>query len=152
MAEEKKEGKSESNGGGIKMLLIILIVLILAAGGGAFAYMKMANREPQAAPVNTMGPTLPLDSFIVNLDEPGGTRYLKLSLAYEMNKPLDPQQQKLTLRIRDQVIVYLSGLRITDVQRSDAKKKLKKELIALANKVYGQAAVKDVYFKEFVIQ
>ena len=167
--EEKKEGEAEApeqKKGGSKMVVILLLVVIVLGGGGAAAFFllggkgggkgKKAAAESEdsgdSADPGKMGPTLPLKSFIINLDEPGGARYLKLSVELELRKPLNEEQSKYTVRVRDAMIVYLSGLKLNDVHRRKAKLKLKKKLVKLANKAYRARRVRAVYFKEFVIQ
>lgn len=163
--EEKKAEETTQPAGGSKKLLIvviILIVVIVAAGGaGAFFMLKggkgekAKKSEDDVADTSTngkMGPTLQMKSFIINLDEPGGARYLKLSVELELRKALNEEQSKETIRVRDKIIVYLSGLRIVDVQKRKAKIKLKQSLLKIANEAYGAKRVRAVYFKEFVIQ
>jgi flagellar FliL protein len=160
--EKKEEGKEEpAKKGGGKLVIILVLVVVLLGGGGAAAFFllggkkggaKKADDGPDDSAVAKMGPTLSMRSFIINLDEPGGARYLKLSVDLELRKALNEEQAKYTVRVRDAMIVYLSGLRMIDVQKRNAKLKLKKALVKLANKAYRARRVRNVYFKEFVIQ
>ncbi len=163
--EEKKEEEAAepAKKGGSKLIVILLLVVIVLGGGGAAAFFLLGGKQGGKAKkaeedsaddvdVGRMGPTLALKSFIINLDEPGGARYLKLTLELELRKALTEEQSKYTVRVRDAMIIYLAGLRMVDVQRRNAKLKLKKSLLKLANKAYGAHRVRNVYFKEFVIQ
>ncbi len=158
MAEEKKENEEEveekKGGGGLKIILIVLIVVLIAGGAGAFFMLQKTDApvKKKEIAVDEIGPMFALPALVVNLDEPGGTRYLKLSLKLELRKPLTPKQQKLTVRYRDRTIVYLSSLRISETQKPKEKKKLRKKLKRIANRVYGRRSVRHVYFKDFVIQ
>lgn len=156
MADEEKIEASAAPAKSSKMLLIVILLLVVVGGGGA-AYFLMFNKKAKPAAEDDgdgqkVGPVVAMKSFIINLDEPGGSRYLKLAIDLEMRKPLTEEQSRMTVRVRDKIIVYLSGLRIADVQKRDAKLKLKAELVKLANQAYRGKRVRDVYFKEFVIQ
>lgn len=162
MAEDREEQLTPA-GGGKKILIIIIAVLVLG-GGGAAAFLFMGG-ENTSAPVegkkgkaaaplaaNQIGPTFALDTFIVNLDEPGATRYLKVQVTLELSRNLSEAERKLEVRVRDKVIVYLSGLTVSDAQKREAKQELRKQIARYANQVYGEGIVRAVYFKSFVMQ
>src|SRR5262245_66271192 len=70
-----KKGKS-------KLLLIIVAVIVLLGGGGAGAWWYM-GKKAEAAPAEesaTPPGVITLDPFIVNLADPGGRRFLRISL------------------------------------------------------------------------
>jgi flagellar FliL protein len=152
MAEKKdeKEKKVSKGGGGLKVVLIALPVVMAATGGGV--YFALANKTAPQPTGPQIGHTEKLETIVVNLDEPGGNRYLKVSLALETKAPFTEKQQKLSVRVRDAIIVYLSGLRINEVQQVNAKTKVKQDLRKKANAVLGEGTVNAVYFQEFVIQ
>ncbi len=172
MADDKKvtpeEGEETvAKKGGSKLIVILLVLVIFLGAGGAAAFLflggskdkgaaKAKGADDDVAEVGgggaAMGPTLSLKSFIINLDEPGAARYLKLTVDLEFRKALTEVQAKQTVRVRDKIIVFLSGLHMVDVQKRDAKLKLKKSLVKLANEAYGARRVRHAYFKEFVIQ
>ena len=132
-------------------IIVAALAFVVVAGGAAYFALAKKPEQPQVSS-DKPGPVVPLDTFIVNLDEPGATRYLKLTLDLEMSGPQTEGDQNAHLRIRDEVIVLLSGLRVTDIQKGEDKQKLKKQLIQVANGVFGGKRVRTAYFKEFVIQ
>ena len=137
---------------GFKIFIIAAIVLVLG-GGGAGAYFAFAGKgKATKIKAGVMGPMVSLDSIIVNLDEPGGNRYLKLSLDLELEEKLDEAQTKLLPRIRDKVLVYLGSLTVGQVQKKEGKLAIKKTIKEEAENVYGKGAVRAVYFKEIVVQ
>ena len=137
---------------GFKIFIIAAVVLVLG-GGGAGAYFAVTGKS-SAKKVKTteMGPMLGLNSIIVNLDEPGGNRYLKLSLDIELEVKLDESQIKLLPRVRDKVLVYLGSLTVGQVQKKEGKIAIKKTVKDEAENVYGKGTVRAVYFKEIVVQ
>lgn len=134
--------------GNSRILAAIVAVALVAAAGGAYIAIAVQDARTQ----RTASVFETLEPFIVNLDEPGGNRYLKMGLRIETRRSFAKLQKQRTVKFRDAVIVYLSGLRVADVQRVESKKKMKKTLLQLASDAYGSGIVFGIYFDEFVIQ
>ena len=90
--------------------------------------------------------------MIVNLDEPGGNRYLKVTFDLELTTSMDDECTKLLPRLRDRMLVYLSSLTVDQVQKSETKLAIKKKLKEMGNEVFGKEIIKQVYFKSLVMQ
>jgi flagellar FliL protein len=166
--EKKEEATEEPKKGGGKGLMIGVIVgaLILAGGGVAATYLLAGGKDKgkSSKPAKSesddfegsdekMGPMLTLKSFIVNLNEPGGARYLKLSIQLELRgKPLSETETPMQVRVRDKILVFLSGLKLRDVQDPKKKVALKKQIKKMANEGFRSRRVRRVYFKDFVVQ
>ncbi len=142
-----------------KGLVLVLLLILLPAGSAGATYVMMAGKVKHAAEAATtpspaeMGAVIPLDSFVVNLNEPGKTRYLKLTIELELGGKLtEDEGKKILPRFRDPVLVYLTGLREADVLGPTAKQTIKKKLVELATKAFGKGNVKAVYYREFVMQ
>lgn len=104
MAAEEKETKEKKEGKKSKGLLIIIIVMVLVIlGGGGFAAYKLllapskakeqtaseeANPEDplEVAPKKNAeaGVMYEIPSFVVNLADPSGTRYLRVAISLEL--------------------------------------------------------------------
>ena len=151
---KEAEGPAKKKGGG-KMILIVLLIL-LPAGAAGGTYFAMAGKKPHAKEEPekpTIGPVLPLESFVVNLSEQGAIRYLKLTVDMELGpKVVEDEAKKLMPRFRDPILVFLSGLREADVQKPDTKTVIKKKMVDVAATVFGKGQVKAFYYKEFVTQ
>src|SRR5580692_8477926 len=72
----------------------ILALLVLNLGVSGFATFKLATaaeeapaRPAEPPPHEISGPVVPLDPFVVNLDEPGTSRYLKVTIQLEVETP-----------------------------------------------------------------
>ncbi len=159
--EELEEAPPKSN----KMMLIIIAVNVLAALGGG-AYFMLAGGDGEAAeggdggggaeaPLPMDGPPtmVKLNPFIVNLYEPGGTRYLKLTIEAEV--PGEEASEYVTSRqpvLRNQCIRYLSNLSFADTQGSEKKGEIQKALRKEINTALKRDIVRNVYFTDFVVQ
>ena len=109
--------------------------------------------EANVASTDVVGPVLALKPFVVNLDEPGPSRYLKLTLQFELvAADFEEMFSKNEQRIRDAILSYLSGLRVADLLGSAAKDKLRGEITRQMEAIVGPRKVRRVFFQEFMVQ
>ena len=100
-----------------------------------------------------IGPIMPLDTFIVNLADEGGTRYLRTTMKLELadDQSLTFVQERLPL-IRDSILMILPTKNYEDISTVEGKKTLRDELIAKVNVIMIPGSVTNIYFTEFVVQ
>ncbi|ACL02714.1 flagellar basal body-associated FliL family protein [Desulfatibacillum aliphaticivorans] len=166
MADDAQaEGKG---GGGLKWILIALIVVVLGAGGfigfllmsGGGDAQPAANVPAAPAPAPAGNPNagapgimVEMDSFIVNLRDREGKRYLKAKINFEV--PTEAVKAEFTTRkaqIRDVILILLSAKSFAEISRLEGKLQLKEELMARVNQVLSSGRVSNVFFTEFVVQ
>lgn len=174
MADEALDTQAEAPKKKGKKKLIILVVLLLLVGGGGFAAYQMgvvdqllgggeateadAGDEGGEQKAQAEGPTgtealVSLPTFIVNLADPLGRRYLKLALDVEVND--GEAAEDLTgneAKVRDSVILLLSSKSYQDLSTMESKILLKKEIAERLNQVMGGPKVQRVYITEMVVQ
>lgn len=146
-------------GGGTSKAVMGLLVLNLAVTG-LVAFKTMTAHPPAAAahhakeePTSEItGPVVPLDVFVVNLDEPGTSRYLKVSLELELKKGAEEALNKSKQLVRDAILSYLSGLHLKDTLGAGAKDKIRTDLMAAITKLMGPDKVRRMFFNDFVVQ
>jgi flagellar protein FliL len=143
-----------------KAVLGLLVVNLVASG---FAVFKLLTVEPvaaapqaHAAPVEASsevtGPVIALDPFVVNLDEPGTSRYLKVTLEMELFPHGDQALAKSKQLVRDTILSHLSGLHLKDTLGAEAKDRIRTELMAKLSKLLGPDKVRRMFFQDFVVQ
>ncbi len=150
----KKKGK-------LKWILVG-VVLLLLLGGGYFAYIKFfaAPAEEGAEQSQTAQPkgprdaqTVTLPTFLVNLADPLGRRYLKLTMDVEVDgKQSADNLQKNMPKVRDALILLLSSKTYSDLASLESKQLLKMEIVNQLNLILETSGVLQVYFTELVIQ
>lgn len=161
------DNDSEKKGGGKKIIIIILLV-VLVLGGAAAALRFLAPGlipgwgEKQAAGPKTsgggeggagMGELYPMQTFIVNLADPSGKRYLKLTLSLELDNPeMKTEVKTMTPRIRDSILLLLSSMTFEDISSIEGKMRLRDQIVSRCNTYLQMGTVKNVYFSEFVVQ
>ena len=152
-----------------KLLFIILgVVLLLVVGmGGGLMMMwsKLSTMNAQmvsaaeakegqkANPESMIGPIMALDTFIVNLADPGGKRFLRITIDLELGNA--ELQDELTTRlpqVRDAILMVLPTKRFEDISGTDGKLALRDELLASLNGFLTTGQISNIYFKEFVVQ
>ena len=159
------EAKPREGGmSGKKLVLFILLPLVLVLGGATGAYVAgaldpllgTAEDQGEAAAQGKAAPAVfyDLPEMLVNLNGGGRkTSYLKISVSLELEDAgtLEYVDQVLP-RIVDHFQVYLRELRIEDLNGSAGLQRLREELLLRVNAATQPAVVKDVLFKEMLIQ
>lgn len=153
---------------GKKLVLFVvlpLLLLILAAAGlwfsGALGPL-LAGRGAAGSPVETVRadqrPTqavyYDLPEILVNLrtDNPRPS-FLKISVALELERVEDRAAvERVMPRVIDTFQVYLRELRADQLQGSAGLIRLREELLSRINAAVRPTQVKDVLFKEMLIQ
>jgi flagellar FliL protein len=162
-ADKKEQVKTEEaqpkKSGLVKWVIIGLAALLVLGGGGFVSYktfLKPAEKEvkEESAPVRlALGPTFPLETFIVNLSGGAGERYLKVAMELELKETsLVIEVEKRKPQIRDTILLLLSSKTFDDIATFRGKTKLRNEITSRLNAVLPPASIKKVYFTEFVVQ
>ncbi len=174
MAEEVEEVVEKKSGGNMVLILIIVLLVLLLIGGGLAAYfllsggdeadMAQNQNQAQAAPAKrtpmarsneylNIGPMYPMDQFVVNLLSEGGSRYLKVKLDIELDKPeLSAELDKKKPLIRDIIIRVLSSKTFEEVSTMKGKDRLKDEIVSKINEILADGQIKNIFFTDFVVQ
>lgn len=143
-----------------KVVLALLVLNLGASGFGVFRLLTATpadaatvTKEPPPPTNEVTGPVMSFDPFVVNLDEPGTSRYLKCTLQVELESPDAAEAvEKSKQLIRDTILSHLSGLHVKDTLGAEAKDKIRTELMTRVEKVLGKHKIKRMFFQEFVVQ
>lgn len=164
MSDAPEETKPEGKPAGAKSSKIVPILLVLNLGVSGFSTFKLATAKaaaPAAAEHEESGPTtnevtgpvIALEPFVVNLDEAGTSRYIKVTLQVELVAKDDEHVlEKSKLAIRDMILSHLSGLKLADTLGTAAKDKLRADLMTKLVVIVGEHHVRRLFFQEFVVQ
>jgi len=144
-----------------KILLIAVPVVVLLAGGGAAAFFLgvfggegEAVEGGAAAPVAAKPVFFDLPDLLVNIN--GRARrpsFLKVAVSLELESPDDVEEIEQALpRVVDSFQVYLRELRSDDLNSSAGMMRLREDLLLRVNETVTPAKVRDVLFREMLIQ
>ena len=155
------DGKKKFSG---KKLILFVVLPVLLLGGGAAVFMSGMLGGSDAPKPKEPAQTAPLEppktvffdlpEMLVNLNS--NTRrptFLKIQVSLELTSDKDASYvEKMSPRIVDNFQVYLRELRIDDLRGSAGIYRLREELLARINMAVRPAKVKDVLFKEVLVQ
>ena len=146
---------------------ILLLVLIGGGVGAAFMLGLFGGQEPPPAEAGAEAQPAPppppssqrafffeVPDLIVNLNTSGRkSTFLKIKIALELESPQDVDRINDVLpRIVDNFQVYLRELRVDDLNGSAGMYRLREELLRRVNIAARPVKVRDVLFKEMLVQ
>ncbi len=181
--QDKQTEQGKDPAGGKKMGIFIWLILgaVVAAGAtGGFALSQLLGGQP--APADTAEPAEPekdeiftpaaatpgqkswpydkLDPIVANLDEPGVSRFVRVSVILEISPQMDPVKgpeflDEKKVLLQDWMTTYFAGLSLEDVRGSRSLTRIKREIQDQINQLlFGNEKpyVQRVLFKEFAVQ
>lgn len=154
---------------GKRLIIFAAILLLVLIGGGVGAAVMLGlfggSAPPPAETAGTPPPAaapaqqqraffFEVPDLIVNLNTNGRkSTFLKIKIALELESPQDVDRINEVLpRIVDNFQVYLRELRIDDLNGSAGMYRLREELLRRVNIAARPVKVRDVLFKEMLVQ
>ncbi|MBF0496996.1 MAG: flagellar basal body-associated FliL family protein [Deltaproteobacteria bacterium] len=138
-AKEKDAGKEKAHGGGKEE----------KKGEKG----KEGEKGGKEADNEFLGAVVPLDTFIVNLAEATGDRYLKVTMQLKMSdKGSKEELEKRMPQIRNDIIEMLTSKTYAQVSNYGGKELLRRQISAKINSILSNGKVLQIYFTEFMVQ
>jgi flagellar FliL protein len=155
--EQAKKAPVKEKKSPLKFILMGVVVLVLVLGG-VVGWTLFSGETDEAAKEtvvdeNAVGKIYSLKTFVVNLNDPGGKRYIKTKIELEyIDEAVNMEIDARLPQIRDAVLLLLSSKSLDEIQDVDGKIDLRNELILRINQVLKQGKIRNLYFTELVIQ
>lgn len=149
---------------GKKLVLFIILpfLLIGAAGGGIYvsglldSLLGIEEQDGELIAEVELGPSVyyEVPEMLVNLNTSGRrVGYLKISVSLEVGSEEDfPKLDAVLPRIVDDFQVYLRELRVEDLNGSAGLQRLREELFMRVSNAAAPTVVRNVLFRELLIQ
>ena len=180
--DEDGDGEQASSGGGKKKIIIIIaLAFLVVVGGVAGAYfmglldpvIEMIVGPEDAAEGEESGEEgeeceegeegdcasgrvvfYDLQELLVNLNTGGRkSSFLKIRISLELASARDKAKMDTIMpRVIDNFQTYLRELRLDDLKGSAGMYRLREELLVRVNVAAAPAKIKDVLFKEMLVQ
>ena len=100
-----------------------------------------------------IGPIFSLDTFIVNLADKDGKRYLRLTADLELSGATVSEEITTRLpQVRDSILMILPTKKLEELQSVEGKTALREEIITKLNGFLTKGQITNLYFTEFVFQ
>ncbi len=163
-SQDSESSKSGRRIPGKKLVLFIVLPILLlgAAGGGIYAsglldsLLGLEEHEEELMVEEELGPSVyyEVPEMLVNLNTSGRRAgYLKISVSLEVGSEEDFAKLDAILpRIVDDFQVYLRELRVEDLHGSAGLQRLREELFMRVSNAAAPTVVRDVLFREMLIQ
>ena len=165
-ADETIEGAEDEatpkTGGGKKKLILFVgapLLLLALVGAGLYFTGFLSSHKEQAAEhkaEQAPGPSAyhDLPDLLVNLNVAGKqARFLKISVSLELSGKEDVAAVQAAMpRVIDHFQTYLRELRLEDLRGSAGIYRLRQELLARVTAAAQPAKVRDVLFRELLVQ
>ena len=186
MAEEKnkdeasKDGKevaSDKKGGLVGWIITFAVAIVCAGGGyglsGLFAKVAPEKVDPaqeakksEVEAILTDNPDtakpwiFELDPITANLNEPGSTRMIQVTVVLELAADMDEENGKeflkeRVIRLRDWMGTYLAGMKLIQVKGSSSQSRMKVDIQEGFNGILfpdSKPLVQKIMLKDFIIQ
>ena len=149
---------------GLIILVACFVIIALTVGAGLYVlWGKVSGAAPetgegteevaeQEAKVKVKA-LLSMETFVVNLADRGGKRYLRVTMAMEIDdKDFVTEAKENVPRMRDKVLLILPTKEFKDIRTSSGKEALRKEIIEQLSPLLKNCKITNLFFQEFVIQ
>ena len=134
------------------------VLVLAAAGGGYYFFLKPSAAEGAAAhaePAPKRG-IVSFDPFVVNLADPGASRFLRVSMQLvvkDAEQAAEMQESKVALMQARSAMLELLTTQTSDVLvTADGKAALRSAIVEKLGHVVEEFEVVDVLFSDFVVQ
>ena len=140
----KRPGKSKA---------LVYAAIVLAGAGGAGWWLRTPGAAP-AVTAESSEATLPLETFVVNLDSGGQRAYLRVGITLGLSRalPRGGKDDVPVALLRDVILSVLSNAHPEQLLTAEGKQKLKSELLKSLQERAPAVGVANVYFTEFLVQ
>lgn len=156
--DELAEGLEKKKLSGRKLILFVVAPLLVLGLGGGVAFTILDSEEEGGSAEEVV--EVPIQFFelpemLVTLNTAPGKRanYLKLVVSLEVQgaEGMAALEEQMP-RVIDNFQVYLRELRVEDLSGSAGLYRLREELLTRVNTAVASGQVKDILFKEMLVQ
>ncbi len=144
----------------INMVVVLLVGVMLflghRSGQEKVDVEEIIRGEQQNLQLDRMrsagvGTLVPLETFLVNLAGSRGRNLAKVNMELEVsNAEVQLEVERLKPKIRDMIIIILSGKTFAQVSTREGKDNLREEIRDQVNLFLTKGQIENVYFTEFI--
>ena len=143
--------------GGLKKTLMLAVPVLALLGAGGWWMFGRGSAPVAAEEINLEARGLvPLETFLVNLSDQGGNRFLKatIQLAFASAAEATHVEENTALmgHARSAILELLTQQTAPVLVTAEGKQKLKEQIRTALGPLLKKQKVVDVLFSEFVVQ
>jgi len=130
---------------------IYLVIALVAATGIVFWLVFAGDAGKSNGGVQA---TLPLETFVVNLDGGGQRAYLRVGITLGLSRaPAREGKEEMPIApMRDAILSVLASAQAERLLTAEGKEELKANLLRALTERVPQLGIQSVYFTEFLVQ
>jgi flagellar FliL protein len=158
-APKSPEAPKASN----KRLIMIAAAVVVLLGGGGVTYWTLAGSAAESADAKALEPdapppaiVVPVDTFVVNLADPGGRTFLRVTLSLIVSDAHAAaelgESEVAKMRVRSAILELLALQTGQRLVTPDGKAELKSAIAESLGSAIANLHIADVLFSEFVVQ
>ena len=177
-----ESGDKKASGGRLQWIIMAVVVIVGAGAGFGLGRLLGASGTTEAAQSTEGGQTKPedltadttdstgaksqgtwyfdLEPVVANLDSPGVTRYVRLTLTLEIDSQISVKKGTAFIEEKKPILtnwltIYLAGLSLEEIRGDRNLKRIQSDILDAFNEnIFPDAEpqIKRVLFKEFAIQ
>jgi len=147
------------------MILVAVFLLLLMGTGTVFFVLWEKISESRGDGIASLEndkknvlmrekkEVFPLKTFVVNLADTGGKRYLRVGIVLELDTAgLTSEINETLPQVRDKILMILPAKTFDDIKTSAGKTALKNQIVNELNSFLKEGKISNLYFEEFVVQ
>ena len=162
--DDEEDSAKKTSGKKLVLFILIPIIILIAAGAGLFfsgmldslVAEEVIEEVADEEITKTFVPSsyYELDEMLVSLRSSGAKqKFLKIQLSLELENAVDMAVIEASVpRIIDSFQVFLRELHIEELEGSRGVYLIKEELLSRVNQAIHPVKIKDVLFKDMLIQ
>lgn len=137
------------------ILIVVIILLLLLIVSGIIIYMILNNQQKatEEKPIEINKELMMVsigDSYVNNVKD--SKKICKVTLKIEINQEVAELITYRESEIRDSINALIRSKTEEDLAGKEGQENLKKEILALIQKIINSKKVLNVYFDEFIVQ
>lgn len=160
-----------SSSGSKPTLFILLAVINMAVVMGVGIMLYLGQKKKAAEPgiddvikgeheklkeeeksKEFIGKLVPLETFLVNISGTRGRKLVKINMELEVtNAEVQEEVEKIKPKIRDYIIIIVSGKTFNDISSKEGKDALREEIKNQINLFLTKGQITKIYFTEFIM-
>jgi len=143
--------KNTKSGSRTGIVFPVLAVVLAALGAWLWSTRRIETVVSGAAP--QVRSTLHLETFVLNLADPGQRSYLRVGIDLGLGRELGKGENAPPVaQVRDTILGVLAEAQVDELLTAKGKAKLKEDLLHALQEREPGLEIEEVYFTEFLIQ
>ena len=132
----------------MKKFLLFLVVVSIFAGGGGVLFYFLQKGESEHQDISTSLRIMELEPVVINLSD---GHYIRIAIALGYTGDESELKNKLPA-VNDVLITTVGAMSSKELISPEGKELLKENLLLKINSVLSKVQVRNIFYREFIVQ